>query len=67
MWAPYRVSIEAWAPRCRIVYGKFHIMQHANAAVDEVGRAQLFRHQREQRDPVRGKRWLLLARRGRPK
>ena len=30
MWEPFRLSIEHWAPRCRIVYDKFHIMQHAN-------------------------------------
>jgi hypothetical protein len=61
MWAPYRVSIEVWAPRCRIVYGKFHVMQHANAAVDEVRRAEFFRRQRQQRDLVRGRRWLLRS------
>jgi transposase len=38
MWEAYRQSIEEWAPRCRIVYDKFHILQHANAAVDEVRR-----------------------------
>jgi len=42
-WEPYRQSIEEWAPRCRIVYDKFHILQHANAAVDEVRRAEFFR------------------------
>ena len=29
MREPYRQSIEQWAPNCRIVYDKFHIMQHA--------------------------------------
>ena len=43
MWEPFRLSIEQWAPNCRIVYDKFHIMQHANAAVDEVRRAEFFR------------------------
>src|ERR1700720_4443204 len=40
MWKPYRLSIEQWAPNCRIIYDKFHIMQHANGAVDEVRRAE---------------------------
>ena len=40
MWKPYRLSIEQWAPNCQIVYDKFHIMQHANKAVDEVRRAE---------------------------
>ena len=34
MWEPYRLSIEQWAPNCRIVYDKFHVMQHASKAVD---------------------------------
>jgi transposase len=32
MWEPWRLSIAQWVPRCRIVYDKFHIMQHANKA-----------------------------------
>jgi transposase len=40
---PFRQSIEQWVPQCRIVYDKFHIMQHANRAVDEVRRAEFFR------------------------
>jgi transposase len=43
MWEPYRQSIEQWASNCRIVYDKFHIIQHAAAAVDEVRRAEFFR------------------------
>src|SRR6202030_3666221 len=43
MWEPYRQSIEQWVPDCRIVYDKFHVMQHANRAVDEVRRAEFFR------------------------
>jgi transposase len=43
MWEPYRLSIEQWAPNCRIVYDKFHVMQHANKAIDEVRRAEFFR------------------------
>ncbi len=39
MWRPFRLSIEENAPGCAIVYDKFHILQHANRAVDEVRRA----------------------------
>lgn len=42
MWEPFRLSIEQWTPQCRIVYDKFHIMQHANKAIDEVRRAEFF-------------------------
>jgi transposase len=62
MWRPFKLSIEEWAPNCRIVYDKFHIMQHANAAVDEVRRAEFFRKGMNMRGLVKGKRWLLLTR-----
>ena len=62
MWEPFRMSIEQWAPQCKIVYDKFHIMQHANDAVDEVRRAEFFRKGKEGREVIKGKRWLLLSR-----
>src|SRR2546426_12650858 len=62
MWEPFRLSIEQWAPHCRIVYDKFHIMQHANDAIDEVRRAEFFRKSGRTRGMVKGKRWLLLSR-----
>jgi transposase len=62
MWEPFRQSLEQWIPNCRIVYDKFHIMQHAGAAVDEVRRAEFFRKGGAARDVVKGKRWLLLSR-----
>jgi transposase len=62
MWEPFRLSIEQHAPNCRIVYDKFHIMQHANQAVDEVRRAEFFRKGGQMRGLVKGKRWLLLSR-----
>ena len=62
MWEPYRLSIEQWVPECRIIYDKFHIMQHANAAIDEVRRAEFFRKGGRMRGLVKGKRWLLLSR-----
>jgi transposase len=62
MWEPFRLSIEQWAPSCRIVYDKFHIMQRANVAIDEVRRAEFFRKGGRMRGMVKGKRWLLLSR-----
>ena len=62
MWVPFRQSIGQWAPNCRIVYDKFHIMQHANRAIDEVRRAEFFRKGLKMRGLVKGKRWLLLTR-----
>src|SRR5262244_2576708 len=54
--------LEQWAPNSRIVYDKFHIMQHANAAIDQVRRAGFFRKGGRMRGLVKGKRWLLLTR-----
>jgi transposase len=62
MWKPYTNSIEQWAPNCRIVYDKFHVMQHANKAIDEVRRAEFFRKGGRMRGVMKGKRWLLLTR-----
>jgi transposase len=62
MWEPFRQSIEQWAPNCQIVYDKFHVMQDAGAAVDEVRRAEFFRKGGAAREVVKGKRWRLLSR-----
>jgi Transposase len=62
MWEPYRLRLEQWVPGCRVVYDKFHILQHANAAIDEVRRAEFFRQGGRQRELAKGKRWLLLSR-----
>ena len=62
MWRPFTNSIEQWAPNCRIVNDKFHVLQHANKAIDEVRRAEFFRKGGRMRGVVKGKRWLLLTR-----
>lgn len=62
MWEPFRKSIEQWAPQCKIVYDKFHVLQHANNAVDEVRKAEFFRQGPNKRGLIRGKKWLLLSR-----
>jgi transposase len=46
MWKPFGLSLEQWVPQCRIVYDKFHILQDANDAVEEVRRAEFFRRGR---------------------
>jgi len=62
MWEPFRRSIERWAPQCKIVYDKFHILQHANEAINEVRRAEFFRQGKAKRDLIKGKKWLLMSR-----
>jgi len=62
MWEAFTNSIHQYAPQCRIVYDKFHVLQHANQAIDEVRRAEFFRKGGRAREVVKGKRWLLLTR-----
>ena len=62
MWEPFRLSIEEWAPQCQIVYDKFHIIQHANDAIDEVRKAEFFRQGKQKRGLIKGKKWLLMSR-----
>ena len=42
MWEPFRKGLEQRAPQCKIVYDKFHVVKHANGAIDEVRRAEFF-------------------------
>ena len=62
MWKPFQLSLEEWVPQCAIIYDKFHVMQHANKAVDEIRRSEFFRQGGQKRALVKGKRWLLLTR-----
>ncbi|MEI8190117.1 MAG: ISL3 family transposase [candidate division NC10 bacterium] len=62
MWEPFRLSLQAHLPRARLVYDKFHVLQHATKAVEETRRAEFFRKGGHRRGLVRGKRWLLLTR-----
>ena len=62
MWEPYLLSLQEHLPHAAVVFDKFHVMKHLNAAVDETRRAEFFRHQGDRRGVVRGKRWLFLTR-----
>jgi transposase len=62
MWQPYLVSLKEHLPRAAIVFDKFHVMKHVNAAVDETRRQEFFRRGGRLRAVVRGKRWLFLTR-----
>jgi transposase len=60
MWEPFAQSLHTHLPRARIVYDKFHVLRHVNAALDETRRAEFFRQGGAARAVLRGKRWLLL-------
>ena len=62
MHRPYLNAVGAALPRAETVFDKFHVLQHASAALDEVRRQEFFRAGAVMREHGRGKRWLLLRR-----
>jgi transposase len=62
MWQPFLDSLREHLPNAAIVFDKFHVMKHVNAAVDETRREEFFRQSPHLRAAMRGKRWLLLTR-----
>ena len=62
MHRPYRNAVGAVLPQAEVVFDKFHVLQHASAALDEVRRQEFFRAGAVMRAHGRGKRWLLLRR-----
>ena len=62
MHRPYLNAVGAVQAKAEIVFDKFHVLQHASAALDEVRRQEFFRAGPVMREHGRGKRWLLLRR-----
>jgi len=62
MWEPFIQSLREHLPKAAIVFDRFHVMKHVNAAVDETRRQEFFRQKGPLRAVMRGKRWLLLTR-----
>ncbi|HJZ72471.1 MAG TPA: transposase [Vicinamibacterales bacterium] len=62
MWKPYLAAVATVLPQAEVVFDKFHVLQHASAALDEVRRHEFFRAGPVMRAHGRGKRWLLLRR-----
>lgn len=62
MHRPYLNVVAEVLGRAEVVFDKFHVLQHASAALDEVRRQEFFRAGAVMRQHGRGKRWLLLRR-----
>jgi transposase len=62
MHRPYLNAVSTVLPRAEVIFDKFHVLQHASAALDEVRRQEFFRAGAVMRAVGRGKRWLLLRR-----
>jgi len=61
----YIASVKQNAPAAVLVFDRFHIERHLTEAVNEVRKAEFWRHGGQMREIVRGKKWLLLTRRTR--
>lgn len=62
MHRPYLNAVTTVLPTAEVVFDKFHVLQHAAEALDEVRRHEFFRAGPVMREFGRGKRWLLLRR-----
>ncbi len=62
MHRPYMNAVVHALPKAEVVFDKFHVLQHASAALDDVRRQEFFRAGAVMRTYGRGKRWLLLRR-----
>ena len=62
MHQPFVNAVHDVLPKAEVVYDKFHVLQHAGEALDEVRRQEFFRASEVMREFGRGKRWLLLRR-----
>ena len=62
MHQPYLKAVGEVLKKAEIVFDKFHVLQPASAALDEMRRQEFFRAGAVMRAYGRGKRWLLLRR-----
>jgi transposase len=62
MHPAYLSAVATELPRAEVVFDKFHVLQHAADALDELRRQEFFRAGDVMREYGRGKRWLLLRR-----
>jgi transposase len=61
MHRPYVNAVTRVVAHAAIVFDKFHVLQHAGAALDDVRRQEFFRAGAVMRAYGRGKRWLLCV------
>jgi transposase len=62
MWKAFNTSVRNHCKNAKVINDKFHIIRHLNDAVDEIRRKEYFRKGADEREVMRGKRWLLLRR-----
>jgi transposase len=62
MWKPFRNSFLAKCPEVKIIYDKFHVMQHLLKALNEVRKQELRKAAERFRGRLAGKKFILLSR-----
>lgn len=60
MWAAYAKLVREHASNAQILFDRFHIVKHLQAAVEEVRRSEMRRLSRTERVVFKRSRWLLL-------
>jgi transposase len=60
MWVPYVAAFKERAAKAVLVFDRFHLVRHLNAAVDEVRRAMVRELKGEARTEMKGTRYLWL-------
>jgi len=60
MWRPFIQAVQGEAPGARIVFNKFHVVQHLLKALDEVRRQEARRLEKQSGKELFRKRWVLL-------
>jgi transposase len=60
MWAAYANLVREYATNAQILFDRFHIVKHLNAAVEEVRRSEMRRLSGKEKVIFKRSRWLLL-------
>lgn len=61
MWKAFRNSTNDHAPDARIIFDKFHVLNHLSKALDEVRRQEYKRVNDKERKFIKGQRYTLLS------
>ena len=62
MWKPFRKSFLAKCPEVKIIYDKFHVVQHLLKALNDVRKQELRQATGRFRGRLAGKKFILLSR-----
>ncbi len=61
MWKAFRNSTNEHAPKAKIIFDKFHILNHLSKALDQMRRQEYKRVNDKERKYIKGQRYTLLS------